>query len=144
MKLSFILMALCLQVSAEISAQRITISVKDASLEHVLKDIRKQSGYDFIYTRDVLTNASPVNLKVRNAELKYVLNVCLSNQQITYSIIENVVVLKKAPESTSGFKKKEQADSVDVRGRVVNEQGAPVLATVTVKGTNKATSTNEN
>lgn len=33
---------------------------------------------------------------------------------------------------------------IDVHGTVVNEEGKPVLATITVKGTNKATSTNDN
>jgi TonB-linked SusC/RagA family outer membrane protein len=146
MKLSvIIILAACMQVSAKTSAQNITLSVKNAQMEHVLKDIRKQSGYDFVYTLDVLQKAHLVNLDVKNADIKSVLDKCFSNQPLTYSIIEKVVVVKALPPAETGFvTNKVEVVNIDIHGKVVNENGAPVIATIAVKGTNNATSTNDN
>ena len=145
MKLSFILLfAACLQVSATGNAQSISLSVKDAAMESVIQNIRKQSGYDFVYTLEALKKAKPISINLKNATLKEALDKCFLNQPLTYSIIENVVVVKgkELPVSTPVKQVIELAD-IDVRGKVVDENGMPVLASVTVKGTSNATSTND-
>src|SRR6185295_3211582 len=87
MKLTFILMlAACLQVSAKGYAQHITLSLKNAPLEKVFGEVKKQSGYSFIYTRELLQNASTVSLEVTNAPLEKVLENCFSGQPLTYTI----------------------------------------------------------
>lgn len=146
MKLSVILILVgCLQLSAKTSAQKITISAKNEQMEKVLKEIQKQSGYDFVYLLDVLQKAHPVNLNIKNADVESALNKCFYNQPLTYSIIQNVVIIKELPpkQEQSNTEVVEVAN-LDVRGKVVDENGAPVIATVTVRGTNNASSTNEN
>ncbi len=145
MKLSIILiLAACLQVSAAGNAQSISLSVKDAGLESVIKNIRKQSGYDFVYTLEAFKKTKPVSISLKNATLKEALDKCFLNQPLTYSIIENVVVVKSVDQHEVPEVKQENilADII-VKGKVLNENGAPVLASVTVKGTTNATSTNE-
>ncbi|MBB5441277.1 hypothetical protein HDC92_004984 [Pedobacter sp. AK017] len=45
-----ILIAAIMQVSASSFAQKITLSEKNSALSKVLKEIRIQSGYDFVFT----------------------------------------------------------------------------------------------
>ena len=52
MKLTFILLtAFCIQLSARGYSQNITLELKDAPLERVFREIQKQTGYGFLYTK---------------------------------------------------------------------------------------------
>src|SRR5689334_23716492 len=74
MKLTAILLlATCLQVSATGHAQKISLTEKNAPLEKVLQQIKKQSGYQFWYEDKLLQNARPVNISVKNEMLEDVL-----------------------------------------------------------------------
>jgi hypothetical protein len=75
----FLLVA-CLQVQAIGFSQKLSLSRKNASLENVFKEIRKQTGYLFFYDLDLLQKATPVTIDVKNASLKDVLDRCLANQ----------------------------------------------------------------
>ena len=46
---TILLLAACLQVSARGLAQKITLSERNAPLEKILKQIHKQTGYQFFY-----------------------------------------------------------------------------------------------
>ena len=107
MKLSIILLlAACLQVSATGNAQSISLSVKDAGMESVIKSIRKQSGYDFVYTLEALKKAGPISVRMKNATLEEALDKCFMDQPLLYTIIENVVVVKgkELPVTTASIK----------------------------------------
>jgi len=87
MKLIIILLtASILQVSAATYAQQISINVKQASLQQVFKKLRKQSGYNFLYDSDMLSNARPVSFSLNNASLDDVLKACFADQPLTYVI----------------------------------------------------------
>ncbi|MBB5437696.1 TonB-dependent SusC/RagA subfamily outer membrane receptor, partial [Pedobacter sp. AK017] len=77
-----------------VDAQKITLSEKDVPLEKVFKEIRRQSGYNFIYNSQMLREANPVSIVVKNAGLKSVLDLCFAGQPITYLINRNTVVVK--------------------------------------------------
>ena len=146
MKLTaIIILAACLQVSARGFGQRISITVKDAPLEKVFTEIRKQAGYNFVYANDVLQKASNVDITVKSATIEEVLSLIFQKQPLSYSIIDKVVVVKiKEPASVS-LQDFSPPPPIDVHGRVVNETGEPVEGvTVTVKGTKIATATNAN
>ena len=146
MKISVILiLVFCMQVSAKTDAQSITISVKNGRMENVLKDLRRQSGYDFVYTMDVLKKAKVVNVKLKKADIISALEECFQNQPLTYTIISNVVVIKELNSTLPApTEKVNELLNIEVRGRVTNETGNPVLVSVTVKGTTNGTSTNDN
>lgn len=91
---TIILIATIMQVSAGTFAQKITLSEKNASLTKVLKKIRSQSGYDFIFTTSTLKDALPVNVSVANVDLKEVLKMIFTEQPLSYSIEEKAVIVK--------------------------------------------------
>lgn len=141
MKLTTILLlAACLQLSAAGIAQRISISGQDMPLKKVFKEIQKQSGFVFFYSDHLLENANRVTIETRNADLEQVLNEVFHGQPLTFTIIEKTIIVKQKPAPVMVAP---VPVTIDVRGRIVDEKNEPVVAaTVTVKGTRIATSTN--
>ncbi len=150
MKLTAILIfAFCLHVSAKTEGQVITLSVKNKPLEQVLTEIKKQSGFSFIYGKELVSKADPVSINVKDEPLASVLDLIFQNQKLTYKIADNYVVI--SPKSTAVFQpadnKKDTTSTnlLNIHGKVVDENGKPVPGvTVTVKGTKKQTITDEN
>jgi len=143
MKLIVILLTVSfLQVSAASYAQKVSITVKEASLRSVFKKLKKQSGYDFLYDSDMLNNAKPVSISVENASLDKVLNECFNGQQLTYIIDNKTVIIRQkavaVPVTTA-------SQQVTVTGKIVDQKGVAIPgATVKVKGTDNGTITDVN
>lgn len=145
MKLTaIILLAACLQVSARGLSQTLTLSFKNASLEKVLHEIQKQTGYSFFYEDGLLKNAKPVDITVIKATIVQVLDICFTNQPFTYKIVNNAVsVRRKEQIIEASFQPTPAAgDPVTVSGKVTDPKGNPLSgANVKVKGTNIGTTT---
>ncbi|WP_158085356.1 SusC/RagA family TonB-linked outer membrane protein [Niastella vici] len=138
---AILLLVTALQVSANGFSQSITLSVKDASLESVFKEIRKQSGYNFLFSYDELDKAMPVTIQVKEATLEEVLTKCFTNQPLSYSIVDKVVIVKKR-EEVADHAISNRSLFIDIKGIISNEKGEPVIATVTIKGTDISVTSN--
>ncbi|MBN8880486.1 MAG: SusC/RagA family TonB-linked outer membrane protein [Sphingobacteriales bacterium] len=140
MKLTAILVfAACLQVSAAGFSQTITLSLKKAPLKQVFAEITKQTGYHFVYTDSVLSVAPAIDIAVKDADIKQALAACFKDLPLTYQLNDTYIVVAIKQQKLSL-----DHPPGDLRGRVVNEKGEPVIsATVNVKGTMKGTTTNE-
>jgi TonB-linked SusC/RagA family outer membrane protein len=132
MKLVIILLAASfLQVSAATYGQKISLTVKDAPLKEVFKQLRKQSGYNFLYDSDVLTMAKPVSFSFRAAPLEDVLKICFEQQPFTYTFNLNTVIVRQRSQITEQKKVPRR-----VGGLVTDEKGQSLPGvTVKVKGT---------
>ncbi|WP_208025522.1 SusC/RagA family TonB-linked outer membrane protein [Niastella caeni] len=145
MKLTaIIVLAACMTASANSFSQIVTLSEKEAPLDKVFKEIKKQTGYVFFYDEAWLKQAKKVSIKVVNSPLKEVLDLCFKDQPLTFSIIGTTVVVKKslvisAPVPSDTAK---PSAYIDVRGVVKNERG-DLLGGVSIilKGTSRATVT---
>lgn len=147
MKLVIILLtATFLQAAAGGYAQRVTINVKNASIEQVFDRIQQQTGYDFLYNNAHLKDVKPVSLSFRNAELLTVLEACFAGQPLDYQIENTTILVRKkpAPRSDKSIAEAEpEVQDREVTGRVTNTRGEPLEGvTVTVKGTTVASTTN--
>jgi TonB-linked SusC/RagA family outer membrane protein len=130
-----ILIATLMQVGAKGLAQKISLSETNTSLKSVLKVLRTQSGYNFVYTDGILAKAKPVSIKVNSAEFEVVLDQIFEGQPITFSINDNTVTLK-AKEKGLFESLIERFRRVDVRGRILDDKGQPLSGvTVLIKGT---------
>jgi len=138
---TIILIASLMQVSATGLAQKISLSKQNASLKAVLKEIRQQSGYNFIYTDLLLKKAKPVSIEVKNEDISKVLDEIFDHQTLTYSIDSKTVVLtEKEVSFIDRIVARFQA--IDVRGRVVDDKGQGIPgATVKVKNGKQGTIT---
>lgn len=137
-----ILMASLMQLSAATFAQRITVNRNNVSLSTVLKEIRKQSGYDFFYNGKDIPQTTRISISVKNATLDEAVHTALKDSGLDYEISGRIVTIRRE----EGAKYvKTTWERIDIRGRVLDHQGNPLAgATIKVKGTNISTMSNEN
>jgi hypothetical protein len=53
---------------------KLSISFTNTSFEQAIKEIKNQSGYEFVYTREQLKKSLPVSFVMTSASLKQVLD----------------------------------------------------------------------
>lgn len=142
MKLTIVLLiSAFLQAHAVSYAQKITLSKKNASLEQVFKEIKKQSPYTFLYNNKTLKAARPVEVNITEGTIDEVLKQCFEGQPLTYTISQNTVVVQKK----TNYSHVVEEVRLDISGKVTDEKGESLPgASVKVKGSNISTGTNEN
>jgi len=130
-------------VSAAGFAQKISLTKRNITLQNLFKEIKQQSGYNFLYTSAELKDTKAVSIDVHGAELKSILDIAFKGQSLTYSIDQNTIVVKKtAP--TILDQVATYLTAIEVRGRILDEAGNPMPgASVKVKGTHLVTKTNK-
>ncbi|MET0394335.1 MAG: SusC/RagA family TonB-linked outer membrane protein [Chitinophagaceae bacterium] len=147
MKLICVLLtAACLQLPARGFSQSISITGKNLPLESIFKEIKKQSGYVVFYNYDLVKDARPVSLSVKNGSVHQVMTLVLKDQPLSYSI-ENktIVITRKAKPVAIDEAPEADAPPIDIKGRIVNENGEPMYrVSITVKNTGKAALSGEN
>jgi len=145
MKLTtLILLTVILQVSANTFAQQVTLSERKAPLVKVFNRISEQTGYDFIVTRELLKQANPVSIQVKNAGLLTVLDKIFESQPFRYQIEEKTVVVSPKSGVQDKVPTTGQARNIQtVTGRVTDTTGVALVgATVTNIQSNARTITN--
>src|ERR1700751_799271 len=91
---AILIIAACLQIQAGGFAQTVTLYLKNTSLERVFKEVKKQTGYSFIYARELLAGAGKVSIELKGASLQQVLDDLFKEQPFTYSIQDKFVIIK--------------------------------------------------
>lgn len=130
-----------LQVSAGVTAQRITLKVHSAPLAEVFNSISRQSGVSVLYDEDLLKHAAPVTLDIKDATIEEALGACLKGQPFGFSVIKGAVVIEKRV-AAGGTEPPASMPPGEVHGRVVDSSGAPIHgASVVVKGSRKGVMT---
>lgn len=145
MKLTAIfIMAACLQVHAKAFSQNVTISVRNAPLQKVFKEIKRQTGYNFLCTTELLDLAGKVNLEAKNISMEQALNQCLLSTPLTYTIVETTIVIKQKQIEKSEITVVEASQSIPIKGRITDENGTPLQgASIMIKGNNKGVYTDD-
>jgi TonB-linked SusC/RagA family outer membrane protein len=141
MKLTtFLLLVVCLQISAKGLSQQISISEKNAPLKKVLRQVARQAGISIVYDETLLAAAHPVTIDIKNASLQQVLDICLDNQPFTYTVDGSRIIVKSLPAP------KPAADTtITATGRVTDDKGEPVPGvSVRVKDGTTGTATDAN
>ncbi|HEX9512288.1 MAG TPA: SusC/RagA family TonB-linked outer membrane protein [Puia sp.] len=147
MKLTSVLLIMtCLHVSAKVHSQeRITLSEKNAPLKTILQEIRKQTGYAYVFNDQWEQQIKKINIEVRNASVEEVLDLCFRDQPFSYLIVNKTIVVKKKDDKTRVNGELFPRAFIDIHGRVVDESNKPAAGvTVTVKGTKISTVTDDN
>jgi TonB-dependent starch-binding outer membrane protein SusC len=118
----------------------INISLTNASFEQAIKEIKKQTGYEFVYTSEQVKKSVPVTLFFTSASLKHVLDACFKEQPFTYVIEEKYIAVKDRVENST-----ERRQQKEINGKVTDENGNSLVGiTVAVKSSGYATATDNN
>ncbi|CAM3636375.1 TonB-dependent receptor [Sphingobacterium sp. arapr2] len=132
---TIIILVTFMQVSASTFAQKVTLEYSNMSLKKIFKDLKSQTGYNFLYTERQMSVARPVNIKVKDRVLSDVLAQIFKDQPLSYQLDNKTVVIRDRPQATtilstaaSAVKPNQEA----IKGRVTNERGE-ALANVSVR-----------
>lgn len=140
MKLTMILfLAAIMHVNAAGYAQKITLQRRDAPLIQVLKAIRQQSGYNFVYNQKSLKIAKNVNINVNGVDIEEALKLSFTDQPFTYEVLMNTVIIK--PRNVENI----VVADIRITGMVTDAKGGPLPGvSVKVKGSTAGASTDVN
>lgn len=129
--------ALCLNLSA--FSQHITLKTGNVTVKEAMEQLKKSSGYSFVFSSVDVNTGKRVSVSARNATIEEVVRQILKGQDgLEYEIKGKRIIIQRVGSSASPDKTKKK----EVRGKVVDDGGEPIIgATVVVKGTNVATIT---
>jgi len=146
MRLTLLLLVVfVLEGRARGTAQTVTLSVTKMSIEKVCKEIEKQTGYYFVYTKDLNKGNHLITATILHANIEDALQQIFQGLPFSWQLIDKTVVVNTVD------KVKEHAANtnvpairiINVQGIVLTDQGQPLSgASVTVKASNKSTLTN--
>jgi type II secretory pathway component GspD/PulD (secretin) len=143
LKLTLVLLS-TLFTLASIKAQNISLSLKDAPLQTVFKEINRQTNFSFFCKDETLNRAGKVSIEVSNASLDDVMKRCLNGKDLTYYIEGKKIVIKQkeAPSKLTTAEDVSVQDRI-IKGHVTNESGEALPGiSVTVKGNKNGVATN--
>lgn len=140
MKLTVIIMTtfLC-QIYAGTYAQHVTYKQRNASLEDIFKEIRKQTGYNVLVSTKTLEDAPKIDVDFKGSTVENVLKECLESEHYTFIIDKKTILIKKK----EVYVENKTVTVIEFNGKVTDEANQPLPgATVTLKGTKVVAITN--
>lgn len=130
-------LATMLAGAAGASAQQVSLSMRNATIQQAIETLQKEYGYSFsIRTSEVDVNKK-ISVSAENEDIKNVLERVFDGEHVAFTIDGNIIsVTKSAPEKKTG------ATAATISGVVVDDQGTPIIgATVLVMNTVQGTTT---
>ena len=146
MKLTaIVLLAACLQMAARTNGQTVSLSVKNAPLKQVFKEIQKQTGLNILVEEQLLEKAGKVTIKVQDMPVNEVLAICLRNEKLNYIIDGGAIIVRPKPADLVPVNPGPPLPPIEIKGVVTDENGKPLPdASVKVKGSDNGTATDAN
>lgn len=115
-------------------AQNISLNLKNAKLEQVLTEIRKQSGYNFFVNAEHLKHVGNVSVNVQNRSVKEVLDVVFKQVPLDYRIEGTSILVQKLDSETRTLESRSTStQSRMIQGRVTEARNGAVLAGATIQ-----------
>lgn len=141
--MAILLLAFSMHVGAKSWSQSVTFSGENVSLEKAFDAIEKQTGYVVFYDYRQINGAKPVTISVKNEPLASFLQLCFKDQPFGFAIEDKTIVITaKGRNNASAINSITAATPIDVKGRILNENNEPVVASIVVKGTQNGTTSN--
>lgn len=133
--LSILMFVTIMQVSASSLAQNINMQLKNVRLEEAFVQLQKQSGYDFLYSSQLLKSAIPVTTSLKGATIEEAMEKLMSNQPFTYVINKKTITIKAKPQPPK---------PIQINGKVTDEENEPLIGvSIRIKNTQTGTISDE-
>lgn len=142
MKLTgIILLLVTMHASAASFAQKVTLVERNSNLKEVFKELRRQTGYFFIYNDRVIRNAKLVTVNLKDKSVAEVLQEIFKGQRLNYSIRDKIIIVTAKHE----VEESKKIPPINIKGKISAENGESLPgATIKVEGTNQATVSDPN
>lgn len=108
----------------DIATQNVSAQFINISLNDVIWELQKQTDFTFIYSTNDVKNIIVKNVSANNEIVTTVLDKCLEDSGLTYSIHNGVIAIKKAEAPAIAIAAPQQ--KVTVFGQVVDNLGDPM------------------
>ena len=113
---------------------KLSLNLKEVTVEEALDVIKQQSEYSFWYRSGEINLNRKVSVSVNEQNIYAVLNKVFADQEVSYFIDNNHVIIYKSPQSADG--KTIQQEGRKVTGVVADDTGASMPGVnVVLKGT---------
>lgn len=137
-----LLIFICLHASARTYSQKVSLNENNAPLQRIFKQIRKQTGYQFLYRDDLIQGASKITINVKEVSIEEALNECFKDQPLSYTVIERTILVKKKTEIPVQPVLPVEPPA-EIKGQLMDENGKPLQGvSVTNLRLKKGTTTN--
>ena len=93
----FILILINVTANAQSNVRGINYSCRAARLETVMNFLSKNSGYDFIYSRDLIDISRPVSLTVKDKSINEVLSLIEQQVNVSFKLQDRHIIVKSNP-----------------------------------------------
>ena len=118
------------------SPEKITLKVTNEKLVKVLEEIKKQSGYNFVYNEKFVKDLGGITVDVKEVSLDSVMKEVLKGTGLRYRIQDRIILLEKAPQVSNEKRFRE------IKGKVRDDRNESLPGvTVLIKGTSIGVST---
>lgn len=126
------LLAAAMLLGSALAAQTVSLSVKKEPLEKVLAEIRKQTGYSFVYISEEVKKAGPVTVTA-SGPLKDVLQQVFSGQPLDFVVEDKAIIISARAVAAS------RSEVIYILGRVVNDKNEGIPGASVELGNSKKT-----
>lgn len=134
MKLTAIFMFIgIMHLSAAVYSQNVTISRHNANLKTIFKDIKSQTGYTFFYTEKINTTQQSIDIQLKDASIKEVLDHCLKGLKLNYTIVDKTIVIRQViTEQQPVTSYAPVSQTINVKGVVMDNQSGETMVGVSI------------
>lgn len=124
------------------AAQTVTATFRDVTLNDVIWELQKQTDFTFIYSTNDVKQVRVHDVSAVKEEVTLILDKCLANSGLTYTIHNGVVAIRKAEREATPVAPRQK---VLITGQVSDSSGDPMPGVnVLVKGTQQGAITDIN
>lgn len=119
---------------------RLTLNIENATIEHIISAIEKQSQFYFTYNGKQINAQKTTSIHVEEKDIKEVLEQLFANGNVRYTVQDKHIVLYTSPSTDKKEVQSVQQTKKTVQGIVKDNTGEPVVgAAIAVKGTANGT-----
>lgn len=123
---------------------RLSMELKDATIEEVFEEIEKQSDFIFLYNYDAIFDQNQITAKFSEVTVEDILDNILDKKKVDYLIRDRQIIIKEknAENSKSFFDGNGIQNEKRISGKVKAQNGEPIPGvSIIVKGTTIGTVT---
>jgi TonB-linked SusC/RagA family outer membrane protein len=125
-----------IMLSLQLCGQTVSIQEKSISLSNLFKEIRKQTGYEFLYNSEMIEQIPTLNVNAKNESIPEVLNECFKNLPLSYKIIDDKTIIVRQKKIIKSADTIKVPVSKFVYGSIRDENGNEIAgATIFAKDT---------
>lgn len=85
--------------ASEQQLKRVNLNMQDVEVKTVLKEIKAQTEFDFVYNAREINDKSKVSVDLQNVTLSVALKACFDRLGVDFIIKDNIIVLQKRREN---------------------------------------------